>query len=206
MGTPATEDKKRKQREVKAQKRKKAKKQTNKPCTRLPSQQHSASVPHASGSATEINLHSNSEDHLMGESKSGDGREMVIEIYSDLEGDSESEDDNKPVITRPSKRMKAQKSPTPSDTPEIEITAYVEVVSAPRTLKAKPTSVTHGPFFFTLNYTYFQFLSSIAACAAGAQGMPSVDAIDKTQLSWKLSVPANDRKKPLSTKMAFERY
>ena len=202
VGTPATEDKKQKPREAKE--RKQAKKQTYKLPTRLPSQQHLASAPHASGLATEINHPSDSKDHLMGaltrEGKPTEGGEMVIEIYSD--GDRESEDNDKPVI-RPSKRMKARKSPTPSDTPEIEITAYIEVVSAPCTLKAKPTSVTRGPFFFTLENTYFQFLSSIAGCATGAQGIPSVAAIDKTQLTWKLSVPANDRKKPLSDKDGF---
>lgn len=200
MGTPATEDKKRKQREAKGSKQ--AKKQTNKSPTRLLSQQHSANVSHAFGMATEIDLPSDSEDHLTGMGKYREDEETVIEIYSDVEGDRESEDNNKPVI-RPSKRMKTRKSPTPSDIPGIEITAYVEVVSAPRTLKAKPTSVTRGPFFFTLDYTYFQFLLSIATCAAAGGAQPSIAAIDKTQMSWKLSVPANDRKKPLSDEDGF---
>jgi hypothetical protein len=58
-------------------------------------------------------------------------------------------------------------------------------------------------FFFTLDYMYFCFLSSVATCAAGTKGTPLVTAINKNQLTWKLSVPANDRKKPLSDKDGF---
>ena len=206
VGTPATEDKKRKQREAKEKKQ--AKKQIRKPHSRMAPPQRSASIPLASGAMAAT---SDGEDHFMGSDlervSEGEDLETVIEIYSNVEGDGETwtEDDNKPLADiRPSKRAKARKSPMPSDTPEIEITAYVEVVSAPHTLKAKPTSVTRGPFFFTLDYTYFRFLSSVATCAAGTgKGTPAVTAIDKNQLTWKLSVPANDRKKPLSDEDGF---
>ena len=51
---------------------------------------------------------------------------------------------------------------------------------------------------------YFHFLSLVATCAAGTgKGTPAVTAIDKNQLTWKLSVPANDRKKPLSDEDGF---
>jgi hypothetical protein len=205
VGTPATETKKRKQREAKENKQEK--KRANKPAARMSSQQNSATLGAATG--TIIDFPSDSEDHSMGrEGEPGQGEEIAIELYSDGEGNGEtwtwSEDEHKPLTEmRPSKRAKARKSPTPSDTPEVEITAYIEVVSAPRTLKAKPTTVTRGPFFFTLDSTYFSFLSSVATCAAGGKGTPSVNAIDKAQLTWKLSVPANDRKKPLSDEDGF---
>ena len=95
MKTLATEEKKRKQHKAKERN-----KQTNKPPTRLPLQQHSASVPHASGLATEIKLPSDSKD-FMGEYR--EGEETIIEIDSDVM-DRESEDDNKPVIRHPKER------------------------------------------------------------------------------------------------------
>ena len=54
-----------------------------------------------------------------------------------------------------------------------------------------------------LDYMYFSFLSSVASCAAGTKGTTPVTTIDKTQLTWKLSMPANDRKKPLSDEDGF---
>lgn len=205
MGTPATEARKRKTREGKEKKQ--AKKQLSKPHSRMAPQQHSGSTSGAA-TTTVIDVPSDDEDSFMGSDLEREDRvrEMAIKVYSDVEGNREtwSEDDNKQLADiRPTKRAKTQRSPTPSDTLEDEITAYVEVVSPPHSLKGKPTSVTRGPFFFTLDYTYFSFLSLVASCAAGTKGTTPVTTIDKTQLTWKLSVPANDRKKLLSDEDGF---
>jgi hypothetical protein len=60
------------------------------------------------------------------------------------------------------------------------------------------------PPFFTLESSYDEFLQSIATCTISSKGVPSVSAIDKTQLSWKLSVPANDRKKVISNEPGYQ--
>ena len=81
-----------------------------------------------------------------------------------------------------------------------EVTVYVELVSPQRTLKSKPTVSNRGPFFFNLTSTFHEFLQSLVLCTTG---LPSVGAIAKVHLTWKLAVPANDRSKPLYDDSGF---
>jgi hypothetical protein len=130
-----------------------------------------------------------------------EGWDFDIDIglaVEDSDGGIDSESEEMEDV-RPFKKPK----PVQELVEAIEITAYVEIVSPPRTLKAKPTSVTCGPFFFTLESSYPEFLQSVTVCASVGNSVSSNGAIDKGQLGWKLSVPANDRKKPLSDERGY---
>ncbi|KIK04473.1 hypothetical protein K443DRAFT_57212, partial [Laccaria amethystina LaAM-08-1] len=114
------------------------------------------------------------------------------DISSDDTSDNEdqlAEKENEP----PTKKLKTRP----------KITAYIEIVAAPRTLKEKPTPLSRGPFFFNLDTTRIDFLQSLASCCVEGHYAPTITSINHHQLFWKLQVPANDRKRPLSTEDGF---
>jgi hypothetical protein len=114
------------------------------------------------------------------------------DISSDDTSDNEdqlAEKENEP----PTKKLKTRP----------KITAYIEIVTAPRTLKEKPTPLSRGPFFFNLDTTRIDFLQSLASCCVEGHYAPTITSINHHQLFWKLQVPANDRKRPLSTEDGF---
>ena len=114
------------------------------------------------------------------------------EISSDDTSDNEdqlAEKENEP----PTKKLKTRP----------KITAYIEIITAPRTLREKPTPLSRGPFFFNLDTTRIEFLQSLASCCAEGHYAPTITSINHHQLFWKLQVPANDRKRPLSTEDGF---
>jgi len=211
VGTPATEAKRRKKHEAEASKKKPEKSRIRKPRSRTQPRRALASdnsiSASGSGQIAVMELSSDVEEAggaLDVEDEIDEGLELVLRSSDREDGDQLPSDDDDKQDIRPLKRAKTQVSPARSNSPEIEITAYVEVITPPRTLKAKPVSATRGPFFFTLDYTYVRFLQAIASCAAAdGHGIAAVAAINKSQLSWKLSVPANDRKKPLSDEFGF---
>ncbi|KAF8165967.1 hypothetical protein B0H34DRAFT_780604 [Crassisporium funariophilum] len=73
------------------------------------------------------------------------------------------------------------------------ITAYID-----------ETTVTRGPFFFTLGTSHREFLQLLAACAVKKNFIPAVSSINQNQLFWKLLVPANDKKKPLYNEQGYQ--
>ena len=85
-----------------------------------------------------------------------------------------------------------------------EFTAYVDIVSPPRTSRRKESSTSCGPFFFNPETTHDKFLGLLAACAVDQPHFSaSIEAIVQSQLTWKLNTPANDKKKPLSTEQGY---
>lgn len=101
---------------------------------------------------------------------------------------------------RPAKHSKNEPALSPGP---IEITTYVDIISPPHTLKAKETSMTQGPFFFNTQTTQLDFLGLLAVCAVDPGFSLAVATINQSQLSWKLISPANNKKKPLSSKQGY---
>jgi hypothetical protein len=200
VGTPATEAKKRKKQATAARK---AQKKIPKPRTTqskpIPTKKAQAAGESVSSS---ISNTADIDESLSCEDGSADSESDAEIISSDSadSGDDDNELDND-IDARPVK--KAKQSEDASELDDAEITAYIEIVTPPRTVKGKPTTTSRGPFFFTPKSSYDEFLQSVAACAIGGKGVPSVTAINKAQLSWKLSVPANDRKKALSDAQGY---
>jgi hypothetical protein len=83
------------------------------------------------------------------------------------------------------------------------ITAYIDIISPARTQRTKETTITRGPFFFTLGTSHHEFLQLLAACAVEKNFIPAVSSINQNQLFWKLLVPANDKKKPLYNEQGY---
>ena len=84
------------------------------------------------------------------------------------------------------------------------VTAYIDIVSPARSTKTKETTITHGPFFFTTETTHCEFLQLVATCASDSNHIFPVASINQGQLLWKLNVPANDKKKPLSNEQGYQ--
>ncbi|KJA25914.1 hypothetical protein HYPSUDRAFT_213426 [Hypholoma sublateritium FD-334 SS-4] len=95
----------------------------------------------------------------------------------------------------------AQVAKRPKKLPEF--TAYVDIISPPRTVRGKETSTTRGPFFFNANTAHLEFLALLAACTVEPHFSASISAILQAHLYWKLNVPANDRKKPLPSEQGY---
>lgn len=53
-----------------------------------------------------------------------------------------------------------------------EFTAYVDIVSPPRTTRTKESSTACGPFFFNPETTHEEFLGLLAACAVEPRFRP----------------------------------
>lgn len=131
--------------------------------------------------------------------------EVDDDIYSeDSKGDQEAEannpsdiDDDQPEEPPPSKK---QRRPEPLES----LTAYIDIISPPRTQRAKETSEARGPFFFTTKTPHREFLQSIASCAVDANFSPLISSINQNRLQWKLNTPANDKKKPLSSESGYK--
>jgi len=139
----------------------------------------------------------------------GSGREEVEngegDIYAeDLEGDQEAEADNssdldndQPDEPPPSKK---QRRPEPLES----LTAYIDIISPPRTQRTKETSEARGPFFFTTKTPHHEFLQSIANCAVDPNFTPLISSINQIRLQWKFNTPANDKKKLLSSESGYK--
>ncbi|CAA7264084.1 unnamed protein product [Cyclocybe aegerita] len=69
--------------------------------------------------------------------------------------------------------------------------------------RSSSSSTTRGPFFFTVETSHNEFLQSVVACAASGTHVPSINAINQSQLFWKLNVPANNKKKPLANVQGY---
>jgi len=136
----------------------------------------------------------------------GSGREEAEEgeddIYTeDGKGDQEVEADNPSDIDNdqsdeppPSKKQRRPES----------LTAYIDIISPPRTQRTKETSEARGPFFFTTKTPHHEFLQSIANCAVDPNFTPLISSINQSRLQWKLNTPANDKKKPLSSESGYK--
>jgi len=187
VGTPATKAKKRKKQATKAQKK------ASNPCA-TQCKLILTKIAQAGESITS-SISNTTDEALSHEGGSADA-EVIINDSTDSGEDDELDDD---IDARPVKKA----NPSEDELDDAEITAYIEIVTPPCTIKGKPTTTSRGPFFFTPKSSYDEFLLSIATCAIGGKGVPSVTAINKTQLSWKLSVPANNRKKALSNEQGY---
>jgi hypothetical protein len=75
----------------------------------------------------------------------------------------------------------------------------MDIITPPRTVKGKPTTDSRGPFFFTVDTTHEEFLQLVANCGVAANYALTISSINQSQLTWKQSVPASDKKKPLSS-------
>ena len=84
------------------------------------------------------------------------------------------------------------------------LTAYIDIISPPCTQKTKETSEARGPFFFTTKTPHHKFLQSIANCAVNLNFPPLISSINQSWLQWKLNMPANDKKKLLSSKSGYK--
>lgn len=105
-----------------------------------------------------------------------------------------SENEDVDASTRPGKKTKV---PT-------KLTAYMDIISPPRTLKGKLTTNSRSPFFFTVETTHEEFLQLVANCGVAANYAPTIGSINQSQLTWKQSVPASDKKKPLSNLDSYQ--
>jgi len=84
---------------------------------------------------------SNGDDSHIFMSEGGDEDVDTVLAISNSDGGNESEDKEN---IRPPKKAKTVQEPLEV----VKITVYIEVVSPPYTLKAKPTSVTCGIFLY----------------------------------------------------------
>ena len=105
--------------------------------------------------------------------------------------DSNSEDDDDEPALKKAKNIS-------------KITAYIDIITPSRSAKAKETAITWGPFFFTIETTHREFLSLVATAAAEKNTTAGIGSVNQSQLLWKLNVPANDKKKPLSNEQGYE--
>jgi hypothetical protein len=131
-------------------------------------------------------------------------REEFEDDKEDPKGDQEAEannpsdiDDDQSDEPPPSKK---QRRPEPLES----ITAYIDIISPPRTQRTKETSEARGPFFFTTETPHHEFLQSIANCAVDPNFTPLISSINLSRLQWKLNTPANDKKKPLSSESGYK--
>lgn len=149
-----------------------------------------------------------------GSSKAADHVEATVDndeagdasggIESAGDGTSDEEDmlasDNARASTEP---MESRPAKRPKQLQPAEFTAYVDIISPPRTVRAKETSTTRGPFFFNAETGHLEFLGLLAACAVEPGFSASIAAINQSLLVWKLNTPANDKKKPLSSEQGY---
>jgi hypothetical protein len=119
-------------------------------------------------------------------------------VDQDVEGNNPSNiDDDRSDKPPPSKK---QRRPERLES----LTAYIDIISPPRTQRTKETSEARGPFFFTSKTSHHEFLQSIANCAVDKNYIPFISSINQTRLQWKLNTPANDKKKPLSSESGYK--
>ena len=141
---------------------------------------------------------------VLGGSVGEEAEEGEDDIYTDNgKGDQEVEaanpsdiDDDQSDEPPPSKK---QRRPEPLES----LTAYIDIISPPRTQKTKETSEARGPFFFMTKTPHHEFLQSVANCAVNPNFPPLISSINQSRLQWKLNTPAND-KKPLSSKSGYK--
>jgi len=105
------------------------------------------------------------------------------------------EEDQADEIARPMKKQKVAL---------VEIAAYVDIMPAAQTPKAKEVTVTCGPFLFTVETKHDAFLQGIVSCAMSKGQSHSISSINQSQLYWKFNVPVNDKKKPLLTVVGYQ--
>jgi hypothetical protein len=115
------------------------------------------------------------------------------EAASEADNPSDIDESDEPP---PSKKQRRQ--------PLESMTAYIDIISPPRTQKTKETSEARGPFFFTTKTPHREFLQSIANCAVDPNFIPLISSINQNRLQWKLNTPANDKKKPLSSESGYK--
>lgn len=171
IGTPATEEKKRKKRTKKA------------------SQANRSQVPIARAVA--------------GSSQAVAAVVANDEAWDAIEGEGVNSSDEEDMLTSDGVEEIQRPEKRPKPEPPTEFTAYIDIISPPRTVKAKETSTARGPFFFYANTTHLEFLSLLAACAVDTGFSAAVTTINQSQLVWKLITPANDKKKPLSSEQGY---
>ncbi|KAJ3500782.1 hypothetical protein NLJ89_g9638 [Agrocybe chaxingu] len=185
VGTPATEAKKRKAQAAKAKKQKK--KVSQGPVAPPSNASHSRGRKVAPPVESEL-------EPEKGDSDNSSGAEMIVDEGENVEVENESgDDDEEESEVPPAKKMKVLP----------EVTAYVDIITPSRGVKGKESSITRGPFFFTTAMSHHRFLQSVVTCASD-NAISSVNAINQQQLTWKLHVPANDKKKPLANADGYQ--
>lgn len=112
------------------------------------------------------------------------------------DNDDENEDNTRAVKKR---RIEAEVPPVVQ-----EVAAYIDITPPARTAKSKEATTTVGPFMFTVETPHNTFLQSIVSAASTNDNTFTTASINTAQLSWKFNVPANDRKKPLSTLVGYQ--
>jgi hypothetical protein len=179
------------------------------PSLRAPSQK---AKTHTAGSTSKSGLPSDTESVEILEGSGRDSEEVEEGLGEDdfyaedpnLKGGQEPEaeannpsdiDDDQSDEPPPSKKQRRLES----------LTAYIDIISPPRTQKTKETSEARGPFFFTTKTPHREFLQSILAnSAVDPNFIPLISSINQNRLQWKLNTPANDKKKPLSSESGYK--
>jgi hypothetical protein len=93
--------------------------------------------------------------------------------------------------------------PAATAVPIEDITAYVSIVTPPRTVKAKPFISNGGVFNFTFTTSFNTFLALLSDAAAGDGRTVDLSALQTSKIEWKKEAPARDPLKPLSSPTAY---
>ncbi|KAG6901166.1 hypothetical protein C0995_016182 [Termitomyces sp. Mi166 len=123
-------------------------------------------------------------------------RKRQKDSQADAENDSPELDELDSDTTKTPVIKKAKTMPL--------ITAYMDTITPLCTTKRKPLTESCRPSFITFDTTYKEFLKLVATCGTSPNYYPLITSINQTQLYWKLSVPLNNKKKPLENANSYK--